>query len=85
MTCKHEWIHKPGALKERCRLCGAARPYNPDRCDHKWKHPGDKKKERCVKCGAGRHKKIVIDDAVVKHTLEDKPSFLKKIMGRKSK
>lgn len=52
--CPHDWQRKPGAPKERCSLCGAARPYDENRCDHEWVRRVAGGKEACAKCGAAR-------------------------------
>jgi ribosomal protein S14 len=52
--CPHDWQRKPGAFKERCSLCGTARPYDENRCDHDYQPRGSGGKEGCTKCGAAR-------------------------------
>jgi len=68
MECKHEWVHKEGAIKERCKLCNAARVYDPNRCPHQWVKA--KGKERCLLCGAGR-KTLEVHDVVMAHKPEE--------------
>lgn len=64
--CPHDWQRKPDALKERCSLCGAARPYDENRCNHEWKLRADGEKEGCAKCGAARVV-LMVDNMTQKH------------------